>query len=180
MANPLTAGTFDVSAQAKITGATIAPQGNASPNSLESPGNDQLATGSQTLAFGTGSAQADILCAAEYSLNAGANMTIDLFANGLPNLFGGDANFRNLRAIAVTISSGGDSAGLTIGNAAANPNGLFFGAVTQTWTIFPSGAPFIGGSPAGVAVTAGARNLKIANNGAVAIVFKLMLAGTSV
>ncbi len=177
----LTAGALNVSASVNVTGATIAPQGTASSNSLSSPTANASGSGGQSTVFGTTNAgECDILCAGEFTLASAATLTLDLYVGtDFKNLFGQTAAFRKLRSIVVAISSGGDAAGLRIGNAASVPCGLFFGAVTQTWTIFPSGPPFLGGSPAGVTLTTMAKNLMIENTSAVSITFKLFLAGTS-
>lgn len=183
MANPLTAGTLQVTVQARISGANIAPQGTVGTPTIASPAWEGSATGQQTFSFGTTSGKCDILCMADYSLAAsgGADaVTIDLYANGLPNVFGGDADFRKLRAVTVAIVSGGDAAGVTIGNAASNAHQLFFGADDQTWTIYPSGTPLAGSSNAGVTVDATHRNVLITNNSAVAVVVRVAMGGTSV
>lgn len=180
MATPLVGGSFLISAQARISGAQIDPQGTAADPTISLPTTDIIGTGMENLGFGTASGQADILCGADYALNAGANVELDLSANGLPNVFGGTANFVKLRGLFVGIVTGGDAAGVTVGGAATNAASLFFGANTATWNIFPSGAPMIGGSPAGVTVDGTHKNLKILNNGAVAVTVRLILAGTSV
>src|SRR5574338_1019772 len=103
----LTAGSVQVNASATVTGATIAPQGTASPNTLNSPTNDQNVTGSQSLTYGTSSGNADIVCAGEFTLAAGANVEWDLFTGtDFKNLFNQTAAFRNLKSIFVTILSG--------------------------------------------------------------------------
>lgn len=186
MANPLTAGTFQIVSQGQISGAQIAPQGTAVSNDFSPPTAGAVASTQLSLAYGTGSGQADILCAGEYDLTVSGggtpSVTIDLFANGLPNVFGGTANFLHLKAIHVSIKSGGDSSGVKIGNAGANPNKLYFDSATDTWTILPNGTPFVGGDPAtGVVVDSTHRNILIANASAVAVVtVRVMLAGTSV
>lgn len=183
MANPLTAGTMQITVQARISGASIAPQGTAASPTISSPTAEATVSGQQSFSFGTASAKCDILCMADYTLAASGgadDVTIDLYDNGLPNLFGGDADFRKLKGITVAVLSGGDAAGVTIGNAASNPHQLFFGAVDQTWDIFPSGSPFAGSSNAGVTVDATHRNLLITNNGAVAVTVRVALGGTSV
>lgn len=183
MANPLTAGTWQLVGQAKISGASIAAQGTATSDSVPDPVAEATAAVQQTLSYGTGSGQADILCAAAYTLTAGGSVVRDLLTGtDLPNLFGGSAAFAKLKGLFVGISSGGDAAGVTVGNTsgAGNPLTLWFGTNVMTWTVKPSGPPMLGGDPAGVAVDATHRNLRIVNNGAVSAVVVVALAGTSV
>lgn len=176
----LTAGQFQIGATCNISGATIAPQGTAPSTTLQSPQSQQTATGSSTLEFGTTTSKADILCAGEFKLTTGATLTLDLYTGtDFKDLFGYTAAFRKIKGIFVSITSGGDASGLTIGGAASNANKLFFGTQNDTWTIYPSGAPFAGGSPAGVVVDSTHKNLLLTNNSAVDIIFKLFLAGTS-
>ncbi len=177
----LTGGTFGINASGAITAATIDPQGTASPSGLESPSADAQGTGSQTLSYGTSSGAADILCAGDFTLAAAGTVEWDLFTGtDFKDVFGQTAAFRKLRGLFIAITDGGDTAGVTIGDAATDPNPLFFGAVDQTWTIFPDGPPMMGGSPAGVAVAGATSNLLITNNGAVEVTVRVMLAGTSV
>jgi hypothetical protein len=180
MANPLIAGSWLVTAQAKISAAKIAPQGTASPTTLSNPTADAVGTGQGDLAFGTATGQGDILCAGDYTLAGGANVVIDLFANGLPNLLGGTANFAKLKGTFFTVLSGGDSAGVAIGGAASNATAMFFGNQNDVWTIYPSGPPFPGGSDDGVVIDATHRNIKILNAGAVNATVRVLLAGSSV
>lgn len=176
----LTAGTWSVTTQVQIQGASIAPQGNASTKTLTSPSVSERSADSQALTFGTTSGTADIYCAVQNTLGAGASATYDIFTGtDLPNVFGGTAAIRTLRGIAVVIDSGGDASGVTIGGAASNATPLFFGNANDVWTIFPSGPPFAGGSDAGVAITNLLKNVKILNNGLVSVTFTIYLAGGS-
>lgn len=177
----LTGGTFQISAAARISGATIAPQGDASSNGLSSPTADATGSGQQNTDYGTASSQADILCAGDFDIPAGGTLTIDIYTGSdLPNVFGGAAPFRTLRSVLFAITAGGDSSGVVVGNAASNANQMFFGAQTHTWTIFPSGPPLVGGSDAGVAVDATHKNINLHNAGAADATVRIMLAGGSV
>lgn len=186
MANALTAGTLQLVASAKISGAKINPQGTAVTISLASPTAGEDGAGQVTTAFGTGAGQCDILCAADYDLTVSGGLTpsviIDLYANGLPNVFGGDANFRHLKAVLVAIVANGEAGvGATVGNAGSNPAQMWFGAAGQTWTIFPSSVPFVGAEvTTGYVIDATHRNLKIANASATApVTVRVLLGGTS-
>lgn len=179
----LTAGTWQITAQVLISGAKIAPQGNAATITLAYPTVDEPGSGQQQdLTYGTASGKADILCAADLNVMAAGSITLDILTGtDLKNVFGGDAPIAKLKGIYISIVSGSDdTSGVTIGNAAANANILFFGNVNDTWTIFPSGPPFLGGKPAGVTIDGTHKNVKIANGGAVDAVVRVMLAGSSV
>ncbi len=177
----LTAGTWNLTTQVKISNASIAAQGNASSNTLAVPSYGPTSADQQSLTFGTTSGKADIYCAVQNTLGAGANATYDILTGtDLKNVYGQTAAFAKLKGICVVIDSGGDASGLTIGGAAANANALFFGAQNDTWTIYPSGPPFAGGNDAGVTVDATHCNIKLLNNSAVSITFTIYLAGTSV
>ncbi len=180
MANPLTAGTLQISAQTNIAGAMIAAQGTA-PATITSPSAGAVGTGQEQFDYGTASGQCDILCAADYLMTTGASLTLDIYTGtDLPNVFGGTAPFRKLKAVFLGVLSGGDAAGVTIGNAASNGNALFFGAQNDTWTVFPGGVPLQGSSPAGVTVDATHKNVLIHNNSAVSVTVRFILGGTSV
>lgn len=177
---PLTAGTFGITVSAQVSGASIAPQGTAASTSIASPTTAASGNGSLSLAYGTASGQGDIFCAGDFTLAAGATVTLDLYTGtDFKDVFGQTAAFRTLRGVYVGIVSGGDSDGLVVGNAASDGTALFFGSASQTWTVYPSGPPLAGGSPAGVTIGTTTKNLKIENAGAVSVTFRLILAGAS-
>jgi hypothetical protein len=180
VATPLTAGTARSSVQFAITGASIAPQG-ASSSTIVVPTADAVGAGQVNFEYGTASGQCDIYCAAEYVLTtAGATQTIDIYANGLPNLFGGTADFRKLKGVYFGIVSGGDTGGVAVGGAASNANKMFFSDQTDKWTIRPGQVPLVGSAADGITVDATNRNIKIENTGAVTVRVIIMLCGTSV
>ncbi len=180
MANALTAGQVQIGSSCRFSGATISPQGTATVT-LASPTAEAVGTGQQAFTYGTGTSQIDILCAADYVLGNGAELTLDIYTGAdLLNLFGGTAAFRHVKAIYFGLQSGGDTLGASIGNAALNGNVLFFGSQAATWTVGFGGAPLVGSKEPGVAVDATHKNVRIVNNGAVSAVLRLLLAGTSV
>lgn len=177
----LTGGTWQASAAVRISGAAIAPQGNAASTTLTSPTTDANGSGQHNTSYGVGAAQADILCAGDFDIAPAGTLTLDIYTGtSLLNVFGGTAPVRKLKDIFFTITAGGDAAGVTIGNSGVNAHALFFGDQTQTWTIFPSGPPLIGGSDAGVVVDATHKDIKLVNGGTVGVTVRVMLAGTSV
>lgn len=153
---------------------------NLLPNTTQ-PLTQQLnPTAAQSLPYGTGVGTASIIVSQSYVISAGATLTLDLYDGSLTDIAGSAAAFRLLRAYAIAIAGGGDSAGVTIGNAGSNPHPLFFGATSATKTIYPSSDSDGGGNSAGVgvAVTATVRNVKLVNNGAVPVTVSVNFAGT--
>lgn len=161
--------------------ASRSAQGNASPLTLPAPRTDASATAEHQIAFGTATAEGDIVCAKQDKLNPGAIATYDLYTGAdVLDLLAGAAPLRTLRGIVVVINSGGDAAGVRIGGAASNAHPLFFAAANDMQLIAPGGPAFIQGTPTGVAITTLLRNLKIENLGAVAVTYTVYLCGASV
>jgi hypothetical protein len=178
------AGTLQLVAQATISGVAVNPQGTSATVLLPQPAAGATGSGEQDVAFGTASGQGDLFCAGDFDLaplGMGGTKTFDLFAGtDFKDLFGQTAAFRKLKAIFVGIVTGGDTAGVTIGNAGASPLGVWFGAVGSTWTIYPGGVPFVGGQPAGVTVDNTHKNVLLTNGSAVAVTVRVILVGSSV
>jgi hypothetical protein len=137
---------------------------------------------SQVLGFGNGSGTMNQLILMERSLGPGLSETLDLYDGSTNNpafidILGSNVAFRTLRGIAFWILDGGDTAGVTIGNAASNAHPLWWGGTTPTQTIYPSSGGMSGGQQAGVAVTSSVRNVKVLNNGAVSVTYIVAAAG---
>lgn len=130
-----------------------------------------------TLGFGSGEGSLAVIVDQVRGLTAGASETLDLYDGSLLDVHEDPAEFRVLREYAVWVVSGGDTDGLTIGQAGANPHPLFWIGTTPGKTIYPGGIGDAGTDPSGVAVTATVRNLKLTNNGAVALTYRIYLAG---
>jgi hypothetical protein len=132
------------------------------------------------LEFGTGAGKIDHLSVSDHALAAGASLTFDLYAGtDLLDLVGFDAAFRNVKFVQVSILSGGDASGVRVGGAAADEWVGYFAAAGDRRDIFPGGPPFVDGSPAGVAVTSSAKNLKVENLGAAAATLRVVVAGSA-
>lgn len=159
--------------------ATYAPQGVSS--TLNSTVIDQVANVQMTpLTYGTTSGKVDLITCSDRTLTATTAATYDLYTGtDLKDLDGLTCAFRKIKFIQISIVSGGDATGVRIGGAASNQWVAFFADVTDMAKIFPSGPPFVGGSPAGVAVGATTCNLKIENLGAVSVTYRVLIAGTS-
>lgn len=138
---------------------------------------------SQVLGFGNGSGTMNQMVLMERSLGPGASETLDLYDGSSNNpqlldVMNDVVTFRTLRSAAFWILDGGDTAGVTIGNAGSNAHPLWWGGTTPTQTIYPSSGPLAGGQQAGVAVTATVRNVKVVNNGAVIVTYLVAFAGS--
>lgn len=179
----LVAGICNVSVAATVSGAEILPQGTAATVRIADPTAGALGTGQGAFTFGTSAAQCDIYCAGDFDLaaNGGADsIDLDIYTGtDFKNLFGQTAAFRKLKAAFFGVVSGGDTAGVAVGGAAANANAMFFADQTDKWKIFPDGVPLVGSSPAGVTVDATHCNIMVENLGAVAVTVRVILAGTS-
>ena len=131
-----------------------------------------------SLTNGTASGKADILVYQLKTLTATTAATYDLYTGtDLKDLFGQTAAGRSVRHLAVWVDSGGDSSGVLVGGG-SNPVPLFADA-TDKFKFFPSGPPFLAGSPAGIAVGATTGNLRIENLGAVSVTVGIYLAMSS-
>jgi len=137
----------------------------------------------QVLGFGTAASQCNQIVLMERSLGPGLSETLDLYdgsSNSPPliDIVNANVALRTLRSATFWILDGGDSAGVTVGNAASNAHPLWWGGTTPTQTIYPESGPLSGGQQVGVAVTATVRNVKVLNNGAVSVTYLVALAGS--
>ena len=178
------AATLTVNTTVKVSGSIPAP-GNAPSNTLTSPSTQPTTTATQTLTYGTSSGKLDVPCAGEYEIAAGGSLTLNLYDGGittsdLVTLFGVAATLRNCKSLAISVKSGGDTSGVRIGAASSNEFVGWFAAAGDCLDIFPDGPAFSVGSPAGKAVTSSAKNVKITNQGAVAVVVQVVAGGTTV
>jgi hypothetical protein len=156
----MTGGSWKIQSSLALSGQ------NQLPNTTAPVGLSLSPSVINSLPYGTGVGTASIIAALSYVLAPSASITINLFDGSINDMSGTAANFRLLRAYAIWISSGGDTSGVTVGNAGSNPHPLFFGATGQTKTIYPGGPEDGGGGQTipGVAVTSSACNVKITNN----------------
>ena len=160
--------------------AAYAPQGVSS--TLDSFTVQQLANAEiSTLTYGTSSGLVDLVTCSDRTISAASTATYDLYTGtDLLGLAGETCAFRKVKYIEIMIVSGGDSSGVQIGGAAANEWVGFFTAAGDKYKIFPSGPPFLGGSPAGVAVGVATKNLLVENLGAASVTVRILVAGSSV
>lgn len=171
----MTGGSWVLSVGGSMTATKLPALGTEADGWSHSPGS------AQQLEFGTGSGAASIFVAQTRTLGAGASETLNLYDGSVVDVFDDPAAMRLLKSFALHIPSGGggDTAGVTVGAAASNAHPLFFGANTHTQTVYPAGPPMTGGSPDGVAVTSSACNVLVTNNGAVAVTYRVLIAGAA-
>lgn len=178
----LTGGTVVGATSIQIKG-TAAPQGTASSSSLQSLSTTVTGGAQESLTFGTGSGQANLIVAQDRTLAASSNETLDLYGSTTPlaDIFGASALFRHIKYVAVYIVSGGDVNGLLIGGAGSNPFLGPLGGTSPTVLVYPNGPGFQVGEPtAGWSATTSAGQLKIANeSSAVSVTYRIVIGGTT-
>lgn len=112
------------------------------------------------------------------TLAAGATVTLDLtaFTSADGN---GTINFAKIVAFAIGITSTTAGGKLIIGNG-TNPNGLWFGANTQTWQINANGPWLTGGdvvSASGITVDGTHKTVKLNNTSGVSVDYLAFFGG---
>lgn len=178
----LTGGSIQGATSIQVKG-TAAPQGTASSSTLQALTTTVTGSAQESLTYGTGSGQVNLIVAQDRTLAASTSETLDLYGSTTPlaDIFGASALFRHIKYIAIYIVSGGDVNGLAIGNAASNPFLGPLGGTTPTILVYPGGPGFQIGEPtAGWAVSSTAGQLKIANeSSAASVTYRLVIGGTS-
>lgn len=134
----------------------------------------------QSLSYGTTSGKADIFIVTTKTIATVTTATYDLYTGtDLKDINNATAALRKVKSIAIWVDENGDASGVRIGGAASQAWPAFFAAANDKHLIFPSGPPYLGGSPDGVAVGSTTNNLLIENLGAVAVTVGIAIAGTS-
>jgi hypothetical protein len=170
----MTGGTWSLAASVRADG-LLTPANQ--PKGARIPITDRIG---QVLTYGTASGQADIFCFQTRTILAAATLTLDLYTGtDLKDLFGDTAALRKVKGLCVWVDSGGDASGVRVGGAASDAWVAFFANTSDKHLIFPSGPPYLGGSPAGVAVGNTTKNLLLENLSAVTAVVGIAIAGTS-
>lgn len=164
-----------------MTGAIPAP-GSAVANTQDDPAAGVRGSVTQALTFGGGTGNLNAPCGGEYTIAAGASLTLNLYDGGatvddLTTLLGAPANLRGAKGLTVGVISGGDSAGVTVGGAASD---AWAGFWSGTFDVFPGGPAAALGSPGGAPVTSSAKNLKLLNNGSAPVTLQVFVPGTTV
>jgi hypothetical protein len=178
----LTGGSIQGATSIQVKG-TAAPQGTASSSTLQALTTTVTGSAQESLTYGTGSGQVNLIVAQDRTLAASSNETLDLYGSTTPlaDIFGANALFRHIKYVAIYIVSGGDVNGLLIGNAGSNPFLGPLGGTSPTVLVYPNGPGFQVGEPtAGWAVTSSVGQLKIANeSSAVSVTYRIVIGGTT-
>jgi hypothetical protein len=178
----LTGGSIQGATSIQVKG-TAAPQGTASSSTLQALTTTVTGSAQESLTYGTGSGQVNLIVAQDRTLAASSNDTLDLYGSTTPlaDIFGANALFRHIKYIAIYIVSGGDVNGLLIGNAGSNPFLGPLGGTSPTVLVYPNGPGFQVGEPmAGWAVSSTVGQLKIANeSSAVSVTYRIVIGGTT-
>jgi len=139
----------------------------------------RLADGSSlSIGYGTSPGLGNLVSALAITIGAGANTTINLYDGSVLDVFGQPAAYRQLRLFAAWVSSGGDSAGVTISPGASSGNSLNWIGTSPGALIYPAGPPLVAGGPTGVTVDNTHKTIKFLNNGAVSVTVSVDLAGS--
>jgi hypothetical protein len=170
----MTSGSWSLTTAIRATGALLPSN---QPTAARARLSDRIG---QALTYGTTSGKADIICFQTRSILTTATLTLDLYTGtDLRDIHGDTAAFRKIKSLVVWVDSGGDTAGVRVGGAGADTWVAFFANTSDKHLIFPSGPPYLGGSPAGVAVGNTTKNLLLENLSAVTAVVGIAIAGTS-
>jgi hypothetical protein len=182
LARGLTGGSVQGATSIQVKG-TAAPQGTASSSSLQSLTTTVTGSAQESLTYGTGSGQVNLIVAQDRTLAASSNETLDLYGSTTPlaDIFGASTLFRHIKYLAVYIVSGGDVNGVLVGGAGSNPFLGPLGGTSPTVLIYPGGPGLQVGEPtAGWVVSSTAGQLKIANeSSAVSVTYRIVIGGTT-
>jgi hypothetical protein len=173
----ISAGSVNVSSQLAGTNLKYTP-----PKALAAVTGPTTAAGRKlALAAGTYSGQANLVVQDQATLQPGETLTVDLYDGSVTDVFGAAAPFRVLRGYCFWVVAGGDASGVEVGDdgTVTNPCPLYLRGTSPRYLLLPGDAGVAEAEPAGLTVSATARNLKIANLGAVAATVGYALAGAS-
>jgi hypothetical protein len=178
----LTGGSIQGATSIQVKG-TAAPQGTASSSTLQSLATTVTGSAQESLTYGTGSGQVNLIVAQDRTLAASSNETLDLYGSTTPlaDIFGANALFRHIKYIAVYIVANGDVSGLLVGGAGSDPFLGPLGGTSPTVLIYPNGPGYQLGEPTvGWGVTSSAGQLKITNeSSAVSVTYRIVIGGTT-
>lgn len=135
----------------------------------------------QSVSYGNGEGYADYYIDRSITIGAGSSVTYDLqTGTDLKSIFNETATLAAVKSIAIWVDADtGDESGVRIGGAASNCWLANFSDTSDMATVFPGGAPWCAGSPAGLTVSSTAKNLKLENLGAAAATVTIKIAGSS-
>jgi hypothetical protein len=171
--------TILVKATAPPTGNASTSQASALSTTISLPGTNGA---SQSLTYGTGSGQINVIICQTRTLALSTSETLDI-NTGLADVFNFTPTMLHLKYIAVYVITGtGDVSGLSILGGASNPF-VGYGINTAAYgvTVYPGGPGFQAGEPTvGITVSSGAANIKMTNNSSAAsVTYQIVLGGTT-
>lgn len=169
----MTGGSFQITTQVNVSGV------KAYLNGANTITLNTSASCTEQLSFGTTTSGVSVEVNQIRGLGVGASETLNLYDGSLLDIYGDPAVFRTVRGFGLWITSGGDTSGLKVEGGDSNPTTLFWTGTTPGKTVYPSSAPELGGSLVGVSITSSAYSLKVTNNGAVAVNYQLIVAGSA-
>ena len=143
-------------------------QGTASSLTLGQAKRQLSKSVAATLSQGTGAGQVNAVVVREDTVNASSSLTYDLFDSTLLDVFDVATAFQTIKFVWLALIDNPDgttgASSVTVGNAAAEPHQLWFGADAHTASVFPGGLPFCQGDPTGKTVDASNNRVLVTNN----------------
>lgn len=133
-----------------------------------------------SLATGTAASKADLVYAAQTTIAASGNTTLDLTGGTMKNPIGEALVFAKVKAIFISAAAANTN-NVVIGNAAATGFVGPFGADTETLAVKPGGRILLAAPVGGWAVTANTDDIiKLLNSGGTTgVTFDIVIIGTS-
>ncbi len=183
MAAFLTDSKLSVQTAFTVSG-TVPPQGTASTSTLRSAPIRQTRKSAVAFTHGTAAGACNLYVCQQRSLAASATETLNLFDGTLVGMAREATGFATIKFIQIFLipnpagTTGASS--ITVGNAAADVQALWFGGDTHTVAVFKDGPAFQQGDPTGKTVDNTNKNLKIANDdGSNVATFQILIGGVS-
>jgi len=166
-----------------VTG-TFPPQGTASTSTLRAAPIRQSRKYVVSFTHGTGAGACNLYVCQQRTLAASTSETLNLFDGSLVGIAREATGFATIKFIQVFLipnpSGATGATSITIGNAAADVQALWFGGDTHTASVFKDGPAFQQGDPTGKTVDNTNKNLLITNaDGTNAATYQILIAGLS-
>lgn len=184
MAATMTNGRITATSGVQVYGA-MTPPGTASASTIPDNVRAFAQTWGNVYQYGTTSGKIDTIVCQERTLAAGASESLNLFDGSMLDIFDKDgaiSNIKFIQIVQIDNPTGTNASSITVGNAAATIQQLWFSASTGTYTITGTAAvPFCQGDNTGKTVDNTAKLVKILNNdGSNAATYRITYGGVHV
>lgn len=180
MAATMTNGRITATSGVQVYG-VMTPPGTASASTIPDNVRAFAQTWSNVYQYGTTSGKINTIVCQERTLAGAASESLNLFDGSMLDIFDKDGAISNIKFIMIAQidnPSGTNASSMTVGNAAATIQQLWFSASTGTYTITGTTAvPFMQGDNIGKTVDNTAKLVKVLNNDAVNSLTYMILYG---